>query len=181
MTEPIARIEAALTRLGAEHEPPPGWEARVLAATARRTRRPWWLSVIPAIPVAALAVVGVVFLRSPDEPEVALTFSHDGSAVFRGPAEARVDDTMHATAHGADHVALWIYRDDKLVKSCPGDPRCQTTGRALSLDVVLDTRGRWVGVAVSSSEPIAGPSGSYDTDIAGLPVGAYSEKTVNVK
>ena len=40
--EPISRIEAALARLGAEHEPPVGWEARVLAATAPPPRRAWW-------------------------------------------------------------------------------------------------------------------------------------------
>jgi len=37
--DPIARLEHALEQLGAEHQPPPGWEARVLAAVEPRPRR----------------------------------------------------------------------------------------------------------------------------------------------
>jgi predicted DNA-binding protein (UPF0251 family) len=52
------RIEDALAQLGAEHEPPPGWEARVLAATHVTRRRPWWYAAGGlAAAVAAQAIL----------------------------------------------------------------------------------------------------------------------------
>lgn len=35
----MARLANAVGRLGAEHDPPPGWETRVLASV---DRPPWW-------------------------------------------------------------------------------------------------------------------------------------------
>jgi len=189
MTEPIARIEAALARLGAEHEPPPGWEARVLAAAAKHKPRPWWLSLVPAIPIAAVAVVGVVVVvlmmrdrtSNVSSGKLALDVRISHGDVYRGPADAFVGDTMQAKVHGAAPAALWIYRDGKLVTSCPGDPRCKGNGGELALDVVLETGGEWVSVAVGSREASAPPHRSYDDGIAKLPVGTFSEHRFNVK
>jgi len=36
----VLDIAERLSRLGADHDPPPGWEARVLAAVATKQRRP---------------------------------------------------------------------------------------------------------------------------------------------
>lgn len=41
MTDPDRRLEHAIRQLGADLEPPPGWEARVLAAVEPRRRRGW--------------------------------------------------------------------------------------------------------------------------------------------
>jgi hypothetical protein len=175
VTEPIARIEAALARLGAEHEPPPGWEARVLAAATTRKRRPWWLYPIP---IAVLTVVGLavvlpmVHRDAGDRLEVALSYSRSGSAVYRDKAKANVGDTVHATAKGGgSYRALWIYRDNQLVTACPLRQPCQSAGGATSIDVVLSPVGHWVIVALASGAPITAPTGSYDTDVADVPAG----------
>ena len=92
MTEPIARIEAALERLGAEHEPPADWEARVLAQIGRA---PWWRRLIRwriAIPIAAAAAAAVViaFLTTPTQRELGLALAYqDTGVVVRGGGTSR--------------------------------------------------------------------------------------------
>jgi hypothetical protein len=166
MTEPIARIEAALARLGAEHEPPAGWEARVLAATVERKRARWWW-LLP-IPVAAIAVLGIVLIpssRAPSKPALAIGFKR-GEAVHRGPSMI-VGDVMTVDASGdAAHRALWIYRDARLVLACPRDPRCRRADDKLIAELPLTSVGSYVIVALASRSSIPLPGGSYDEDVA---------------
>lgn len=169
MTEPIARIEAALAGLGAEHEPPAGWEARVLAATAPRTRtwpRWWWLCA----PIGAIA--GLVFWLVPEgTQQLALVVALDSGPVVRGSA-ARQGQVMHVTATGGGaYREIRIYRDDVLEVVCPRDLACRGAEGA---DLKLDRTGSYQVVALASSSPIPPPSppsdashpGTLDKDLA---------------
>jgi len=71
MSDPIARVEAALEQLGAEYEPPPGWDTRVLTVVGQW--HPWyhwwrrwrfWL----AIPMGALCPIALLVWLSQAPP-----------------------------------------------------------------------------------------------------------------
>lgn len=165
MTEPIDRIEAALTRLGAEHEPPVGWQARVLAATAPRKRKPWWWF---AVPVAALAVVApIVVLSQPKHQNLQLAVTVEKpSAVARG-ASANVGDIVHAIATGGrHHRAVWVYRNEHLLVACPGAAQCRSSGEVTMVDVGLTVMGSYTIVALTSNSPVPPPTGAFDLDLA---------------
>jgi hypothetical protein len=67
------RIEGGLAALGEDDEPAPGWQARVLAATAPRPKRRWWWFAIPAPVLAAASLVFVVRSSGAPALEVAIT------------------------------------------------------------------------------------------------------------
>jgi hypothetical protein len=165
MTEPLARIEAALEGLGAEHEPPVGWQSRVLAATAPRKSPKWWWFAAPAV---AAAVVVIVVLYQPDEHglELALTFDQ-GNVVVRGdPSLHHAGNLMHATAtRDGPFYAVWIYRDDVLVMACPGAMQCRVTSKTITADTTL-TLGTYTIVALRSDAPLPTPKGRFDADLA---------------
>jgi hypothetical protein len=166
-----ARIEAALSQLGAEHEPPPGWENRVLAAVRDEPRhRPWWQFAAPAVVVAAAAVLLVVVVMPPRPRELALDLEFDRQPVTRGdqPDERRVGEIVHATASGGGrNRAIWVYRNElALVIACPRDPICRVSGNAVSVDVVLGTVGEYKILALSSDAALPEPRGNYDADAA---------------
>lgn len=169
MSESSTRLERAIEQLGADLEPPPGWEARVLAAVEPR-RRSWlarWLArgwiAIPALAALAIAVV-VLLPASPERAAEPLTLSADlaaGSQVMRGPSGIR------ATCRGGEgHRAIWIYRDaHELVAACPGHRACQSSGGALS--IVLDDApiGSYQIIALSSAAALPEPTGSPERDL----------------
>jgi len=163
--EPIARIEAALTRLGAEHKPPVGWEARVLAAATKPKPKPWWWFAFPVVALAVAAIV-VCFPHSRDQPlQLALNIEK-GGVLVRGNS-AHVGDIVHATATGGGHLrAVWVYRDEHLVVACPGGPQCRRDGEATVADVVLDSIGEYTIVALTSKSPVPAPTGTLDTDVS---------------
>ena len=165
MTEPTARIEAALSHLGSEHEPPAGWEARVIAAATAPRRRPWWLFATSALALAGAAVV----FASPGTPDPAVAFTLDasvenGRTVVRGESP-HAGDLLRATAHGGGYRAVWVYHHDQLVAACPGGAACRFIGDATIADVELSI-GNYQIVALSSVVPLAPPRGAYDTDVA---------------
>ncbi|MCE9579270.1 MAG: hypothetical protein K8W52_39465 [Deltaproteobacteria bacterium] len=161
MSDPaLERIERALAEAGADQQPPPGWEARVLAAIdAKPARRaPWWL-LVPAL-AAAAAIVFLVWPRAATPPQqlaVAITIDRGGPLV-RGTS-AHVGDTLHATATGGDgHRAVWIYRDDReLLATCAGDDACTFT---------IPSRGDYAIVALAAAAPLPAPRGVLDDDVA---------------
>jgi hypothetical protein len=172
LPEPNSRLEDALARLGADHEPPAGWEARVLAAVAPRRRSWWW----PGAPLGALAVVAALLVLRPSGPdELVVDVVLDGGPLVRGNA-AHIGQVLHAAATGGgDHRALWIYRDDKLVVACPRAPRCRGASR---VELELSAIGSYVIVAVSAGEALPEPTGTFDTDIAAaLGAGAHRATT----
>jgi len=172
MTEPIARIEAALARLGAEHEPPAGWEARVLAAVSTPAPRPkpqlWWL--LFAAPAVAAVVIALVIIPGPPKPgPLQLALAVDKSATVVRGGEYHVGDVVHATAtEGGPHRAVWVYHDDALMLACPGAPQCRSTKDGLTAEVTLKLLGEYKVVAVASGSSIPAPAGTFDLDVAGL-------------
>ena len=174
--EPIARIEAALARLGAEHKPPVGWEARVLAAATKPKPKPWWWFAFPVVALAVTAIV-VCFPRSSTDqlPQLALDIEK-GGVVVRGTS-AHVGDIVHATATGGGHRVVWVYRDDRLVVACPGAPQCRRNGEATIADVVLDSTGEYTIVALTSQSPVPAPTGAFDKDVSNaITAGAHETR-----
>ena len=180
--EPIRRIEAALTRLGAEHDPPPGWEARVLAAVATRQRRPWWMYAAPGFALAAAAAVAIVILlpRAPP-PQLALDVTTRPGAVVRGsPDERVIGDTVQIAATGARrHLAVRVYRDEvHLVISCPESLACRISRDAAEVDLKIAEVGSYTVVAATSNDPLPVLTGKLDADSAALTrAGVTEQKT----
>ena len=111
MTEPITRIEAALSRLGHDHQPPPGWEARVLAATAPPRRKPWWLFATSALAFAGAVVVFAHHVTTAEQV-AALTVDapwDKGGTVVRGESP-HLGDVVHATARAIGSPNPGLFR-----------------------------------------------------------------------
>jgi hypothetical protein len=166
MTEPISRIEAALAGLGAEHEPPAGWEARVLAATAApRSRRWWWWLGAPLV-----AAIAVLLWLVPRGPSADLVYTATSERVDRGRTRgepgniAHVGDTLHLTASSrGTYREIRVYRDDHLELRCPGGSGCRGADAA---EIALLRSGTYELMALAASEPIPPPGGSLDIDRA---------------
>jgi len=183
MTEPIARIEAALKRLGEEHEPPVGWEARVLAATATPKAKPWWWFAFPVVALAVIAIVVFAWHSTLDQPLQLSVDREKGAVAVRGDS-AHVGDIVHAKATGGSRYrAVWVYREDHLVVACPGAPQCRRDGKATIADLVLDTIGEYTIVALTSSSPVPAPAGQLDADLGKTAeMGVHQEhKTLKVR
>lgn len=164
MTDPNRRLEHAIKQLGADLEPPPGWEARVLAAVEpAAVRRRWWARGWLAIPaVAAIALVLALLPKGTRREAGPLALSAelvDGSREARGPSAIRA-----VARDGKGHRAIWIYRDHELVAQCPGHPACHSDGDALSL--VLDVPvGSYQIIALSSEAALPAATGSRERDL----------------
>ncbi len=166
MTDSNRRLERAIEQLGADLEPPPGWQARVLAAVEPRRRSGWargWLAIPALAPLALVLAVVLVprLLRREPAPRVVSAELVTGSQAMRGPSGIR------AIARGGEgHRAIWIYRDGReLVAQCPGHPACQSSGDALSL--VLDSVpiGNYQVIALSSAAALPAATGSPERDL----------------
>lgn len=159
------RIEAAIAQLGSEYEPPPGWEARVLAATREAPRRRWWMFAGPAVALAAAAAIALYLLPG-KPPQLALEYKLVHAGTTRGTDETGVvGDLAKIKAAGA--AAIWIYHDDgKLVLRCPGAPACRSAGDALEVDVKIARVGQYKYVAVDKPLPAAELPGDYSGDVA---------------
>jgi hypothetical protein len=189
MSEPISRIEDALKQLGSEHEPPLGWEARVLAQVEDQRpmcpRRIWQLAC-PMVGVVAIAIALVFAGTAARARPFKLTFdtTHTGPRL-RGDAPT-VGDLVTATVSGGEpHRAIWIYRGTELIAACPGGERgerCEGTGDSQGVRFTLTTRGRYALIALSSSLPLPPPRGSYDADLAAVArLGAQVQVQVQVQ
>jgi hypothetical protein len=194
MNDAMARVKAALERLGDEYEPPPGWDTRVLTVIGqwppwqpwwrrwhwwRRWR--WWL----AIPMGALgAIIGwfallpapdpmveatsIAMLRATSDNGLALEITWESAgSTMRGRA-AHLGDRVHVTATSGDrHHAIWVYHDDReLIVACPAGPSCNGARHTMTADVTLQTVGRYTFLAVASDAPLPEPQGSFDPDCA---------------
>lgn len=161
----MQRIEAALAGLGAEHEPPPGWEARVLAAVGA-TRRRWWVYAAPGVALAAAAAIALVVLRPPPPPALALNVEVKHSARFRGD-ELNVGDVAHiAVSGGRAARAIWVYREGvQLVLRCPGDATCRISDASTEVDLTLRSVGTYNVVALTGDH-LPTPTGNHGADTA---------------
>ena len=161
MSDPITRLEGELAKVGSEHEPPPGRQARVLAATAAPPKRRWWMFAIPAVAVAVVALV--IGLRGPDKPELVVSIESQG-AIVRGTT-AKVGELVRAKWSGS---AVWICREDALVIACPGN--CETT---------LRVPGRYTVVAIDGKAPP--PTGSLDADVSAAHAAGATSRTETIE
>lgn len=168
MTEELARIEAALRRLGADAEPPEGWERRVLAKVAeRRPRRGWW--TVPALALASAIMLAAPPSR-PRELELVVAREAHGPAMrgrdTRGDSAHVGDDLIATATGGAGTRVLWVYRNEsELVAVCPGGAMCTSRG-GLTARIRLASLGLYTVVALTSPTPLPEPHGSYDADLA---------------
>jgi hypothetical protein len=161
---PTERIEAALARLGAEHEPPMGWENRVLAAVGARERRRWWWY---AAPVTALAAAAVALVVLPTPQALALNVAVKHSTLYRGDGASAGDVARITVSGGKGLRAVWIYHEEvQLVLRCPGDARCQVSDASIEVDLPLTSAGTYTVVALTGAEHLPGLVGSYDADTA---------------
>jgi hypothetical protein len=165
----LRRIEEALASLDTAKRPPPGWQAGVLAAT--RSPRPRWRPRAVSMAAAALAVIAIlVFVLQrtrPDATQLSLNIIvHPGPMNQRGQP-AGLGDTLEASASGAPHLAIWIYRNEtELVVACPGGSSCVETDGRLRASVPLDAVGTYSVVALSSEGHLPAPQGKLDEDVA---------------
>jgi len=165
MIDPSTRLVRAIERLGADHQPPAGWQDRVVAAIA--VRRRWWSRPrrrwLAAPAVAALAIALVV-ARGPRRDPLTLT-----AALVPGPRIMRGDSgRIRAIARGGEgHRAIWLYRDRReLVAVCPGHAGCSTGGGGLQLELMVERIGGYQIAAVSSASALPAPTGDYEADRA---------------
>jgi hypothetical protein len=184
VTDPTTRLEQALARLGGDHEPPEGWEARVLEATRKPKRTRWWQVFGPILALAVVIVVIVaVRARPPDQaaPPLLAVEVHKGGAVVRD-LSAHVHDVVHAAARGADgHRALWIYRGGALVLACPGAAPCREGDGETIADLELTSKADYMIVALTSGAPIPVPRGLYDTDVGAAKRAGASDATQQLR
>lgn len=159
-----ARIAAALARLGADHEPPVGWEARVLAAVAAPGRR-WWF----AAPIAGIAAAAFALWALWPGGALALEVALDGGPRVRsGPtgdgSAGHVGQIVRATASGGGRYrAVRIYLRGQLIAACPAAPACSGPDRA---DLALTAVGRYLILALAADAPLPAPAGAFDVDVS---------------
>jgi hypothetical protein len=192
MTDPIARIEQALSQLGSEHVPPEGWEARVLAATQKRKPRARWLWSVPPVVVLALIVVWLIVPRGDDQPaprRLDITLA-DGADAGAGRAMSAAPDAegavtvhghpgqrLHAEASGGRGFrSIWIYRDASLVMACPGGASCQVSADKVVAELTLQA-GAYEILELVSRLPLPLPMGALDRDLGrALEAGAVDKQ-----
>lgn len=162
----VERIEQALGKLGADLHPPAGWEARVLAG--RKVPRPWWVWSLPAVALAAAAVLLLWLRRPPPSMQLAFEIRHlSGEPAMRSGAETvHLEDSFTVAVTGRQHRALWLYLNDQLLIACPGDATCQVEPAALRATWRPTTVGKYVVVAVTSEQVVPAPTGALDADLA---------------
>lgn len=61
--DPIERIEEGLTKLGAEHEPPAGWERRVVVEADRRLARRGRKKLAAVVAIAVVIALIAIYAR----------------------------------------------------------------------------------------------------------------------
>ena len=167
------RLRAGIAGLGADDEPPPGWQARVWERIEERRKqrkrhRGWLLWMIPAVAGAAAAVLVVLFLLrpSPAAPPSLVAQVEAGDTVRRGE-EAQPGDLLRltATTGEAPYAELRVYRNDaEMVLRCSTEAPCTRHGTSLTATLVLDGVGRYTPLLLHSEKPLPEGGGDLDTD-----------------
>lgn len=166
------RLRAGLAALGADDEPPPGWQARVWEKIEerkeqRKRHRGWLLWMVPALAGAA-AVLIVLFLLRPTPPAAPSLVARveSGDTVRRGE-EAQPGDLLRltATTGEAPYAELRVYRNDaEMVLRCSTESPCTRQGQDLTATLVLDGIGRYTPLLLCSKKPLPPGGGDLDTD-----------------
>ena len=179
------RLRAEIAALGAEDEPPVGWQARVWERLDQRRerRRPRWPGwrgwIVPAGvgAAASLAALFLIFLIRPPAPRPpSLRVEVQAGATVRRGGEAQPGDLLRLTAAtgGARHAELRVYRNDtELVLRCSTDRPCSRRGDELRAAVLLDAVGRYQPLLMRAESPLPAPVSDLDKDTsAALAAGA---------
>jgi hypothetical protein len=176
------RLTAEIAALGAEDEPPAGWQARVWQRLDQRRerRRPRWTGwrgwIVP-IGVGVAASLAVFFLiRAPGPQPSSLRAEVQAGATVRRGGEAQAGDLLRLTAAagGARHAELRVYRNDtELVLRCSTDRPCSRRGDELRAAVLLDAVGRYQPLLMRGESPLPRPLSNLEKDTsAALAAGA---------
>lgn len=166
------RLRAGIAALGAEHEPPPGWQARVWERIEerkerRRRHRPWLLWMVPAVAGAAAVLIVLFLLRpSPEAPPSLVAQIESGDTVRRGE-EAQPGDLLRLSAATGDapYAELRVYRNDaEMVLRCSTESPCTRQGSSLTATLALEGVGRYTPLLLHSEKPLPEGGGDLDTD-----------------
>ena len=176
------RLRAELATLGAEDEPPVGWQARVWERIDQRRerRRPrWggWRGWMVPVGVGLAASLAALFLIRPPGPQPpSLRAEVQAGATVRRGGEAQPGDLLRLTAAtgGARHAELRVYRNDtELVLRCSTDRPCTRWGNELRAAVLLDAVGRYQPLLMRAESPLPLPVSDLEKDTsAALAAGA---------
>jgi hypothetical protein len=160
------------------------------ARPAHRARRHMLVYLAPILAVAAAVAIWLGTRSDPATDstrfgvarpsplaEVALEIEHRGAVTRSGTdtageardSVAQVGDVLRSTVRGEDHLAIWVYLEDReLVTACPGGPECSNAGGSLTLELRVAAPGRYSIIAISSAQPIVAPHGSLDTMLGSI-------------
>jgi hypothetical protein len=193
VSDPIARLEAALARLGEDTAPPADWESRVLTTLAERsTGAAAWaprrgrrcarsIDALGAVAVAAMIALVLWGRRPPVPSDLAIAVAWEPPATAVRTSAMMRGSTVHATAtfrspgDRRSH-AIWVYRDHReLVAACAdaAGPEamsrqarsCEHSATRLDLAFQLASSGHYTVVAVATESPLY-PGDGFDRDLA---------------
>jgi len=176
------RLSAEIAGLGAEDEPPVGWQARVWERIDQRRerRRPWWLGwrgwIVPVGAVLAASLAALFLIRPPGPQLPSLRVEIQAGATVHRGGEAQPGDLLRLTAAtgGARHAELRVYRNDtELVLRCSTDRPCSRQGDEVRAAVLLDAVGRYQPLLMRAESPLPSPVSDLEKDTsAALAAGA---------
>jgi hypothetical protein len=176
------RLRVEIAALGAEDEPPVGWQARVWERLdqrreRRRLRWPGWRGWIVPAAVGVAASLATLFLIRPPEPRPpSLRVEVQAGTTVRRGGEAQPGDLLRLTAAtgGARHAELRVYRNDtELVLRCSTDRPCSRRGDEVRAAVLLDAVGRYQTLLMRAEKPLPSPVSDLEKDTsAALAAGA---------
>jgi hypothetical protein len=160
------RLRQDLAGIGADEEPPAGWEARVWARIEEQKRRPRWIWFLA--PVGAAALAAALFFAVPRAPTAPSLVQEvvEGGPVRRATGAHPGDrlDLRAATA-GSPHAELRVYRNGRdLVLRCPGGVSCRRDGDEIRASLTLSSVGDYQAMLVLDDEPLPPPRQGLDAD-----------------
>lgn len=163
------RLRQDIAGIGADDEPPAGWETRVWARIEERKRKPRWIWFLA--PVGAAALAATLFFavpRTPSAPSLVQEVVAGGSV--RRAAGAHPGDRLDLRAEtaGSPHAELRVYRNERdLVLRCPsdaGDPSCRRGGDGLRASLTLPSAGDYQAMLILDDQPLPPPGKGLDPD-----------------
>jgi hypothetical protein len=176
------RLRAEIAALGAEDEPPVGWQTRVWERLDQRRerRRPRWLGwrgwLVPVGVGLAASLAALFLIRPPGPQPPSLRAEIQAAAAVRRGGEAQPGDLLRLTAvtGGARHAELRVYRNDtELVLRCSTERPCSRQGDEVRAAVLLDAVGRYQPLLLLAESPLPSPVSDLEKDTsAALAAGA---------